>query len=130
MTFVMPHRAGKLDRQSVRTQKLAVGQIAFNDDASTNVMTPFSGRVTRVLAKVGDEVKRGDPLFEIDSPEVAQAQMTLITALLARDKAQSSLTIAQRQAERLERLIKDKATSLREYEQAVNDLTGAQSDFK
>src|SRR5262245_52935515 len=47
-----------------RLHKPAIGQIAFNEDASTVVQTPFSGRVTRVLAKIGDEVKRGDPLFE------------------------------------------------------------------
>src|SRR4051794_7173234 len=41
--------------------KHAIGQIAFNEDASTVVQTPFSGRVTRVLARIGDVVKRGDP---------------------------------------------------------------------
>src|SRR5438270_4140811 len=36
-----------------RVQKQAIGQIAFNEDASTVVTTPFSGRVIRVLAKIG-----------------------------------------------------------------------------
>jgi len=110
--------------------KQAIGQIAFNEDASTVVQTPFSGRVTRVLAKIGDEVKRGDPLFEIDSPEVVQAQTDLIAALHGVEKAKSALNAAQRQAERLTRLIKDKATSQREMEQAVNDHAAAESDFK
>ena len=52
-----------------RVHKPAIGQIAFNEDASTVVQTPFSGRVTRVLVKIGDDVKRGDALFEIDSPK-------------------------------------------------------------
>ena len=56
-----------------RRQKAAIGQIAFNEDASTLVLTPFPGRVTRLIAKVGDTVKRGDPLFEIDSHEVVAA---------------------------------------------------------
>jgi cobalt-zinc-cadmium efflux system membrane fusion protein len=120
----------KVEPYGFRIQKQAIGQIAFNEDASTVVMTPFSGRVTRVLAKVGDEVKRNAPLFEIDSPEVAQAQTDLIAALLARDKSQSSLQTAQRQADRMLRLIKDKATSQREVDQAVNDLAAAESDFK
>src|SRR5258705_3262213 len=46
-----------------RLHKPAIGQIAFNDDASTIVQTPFSGRVTKVLARIGDDVKRGDALF-------------------------------------------------------------------
>jgi cobalt-zinc-cadmium efflux system membrane fusion protein len=64
-----------------RNQKPAIGQIAFNEDRSTVVVTPFSGRVIRVIGKIGDEIKRGDPLFEIDSPEVVTAQTDLIAAL-------------------------------------------------
>lgn len=115
---------------SFQQQKTAIGQIAFNEDASTNVFTPFSGRVTRLMARVGDEVKRGDPLFEIDSPEVVQAQTDLIAALHGRDKAKSQLGIAQRQAERQSRLLRDKATSQREVDQALNDLAMAESDSK
>jgi len=84
---------------SFRQQKTAIGQIAFNENASTNVFTPFSGRVTRLMAQVGDEVKRGDPLFEIDSPEVVQVQTDLIAALHARDKANSHLDVMRRQAD-------------------------------
>ena len=119
-----------VDVYPFRQHKLAIGQIAFNDDASTVVQTPFSGRVTRLLAKIGDDVKRGDPLFEIDSPEVVQAQTDLIAALHSVDKAKSQLLAAQRQAERQNRLIKDKATSQREVDQAINDEAAAQSDLK
>jgi cobalt-zinc-cadmium efflux system membrane fusion protein len=120
----------KIEPHGFRVQKQAIGQIAFNEDASTVVLTPFSGRVTRVLAKVGEEVKRNTPLFEIESPEVVTAQQDLIAALLSRDKSQSNLTIAQRQADRMLRLVKDKAASQRDVDQAVNDLAAAESDFR
>jgi cobalt-zinc-cadmium efflux system membrane fusion protein len=120
----------KAEPYSFRLQKQAIGQIAFNEDASTVVITPFSGRVTRVLAKLGDEVKRGDPLFEIDSPEVVQAQTDLIAALHAIDKAQSNLNIAQRQLDRNNRLIVNKAISQRDADVAGNDMASAESDFK
>src|SRR3954447_19203459 len=32
----------------------AIGQIAYNDDLSTPVPSPYSGRVVRVIAKLGD----------------------------------------------------------------------------
>src|SRR3979490_2389343 len=32
-------------------QRSAIGQIAFNEDASTAVLTPFSGRVPRLIAQ-------------------------------------------------------------------------------
>jgi len=113
-----------------RVYKVAVGQIAFNEDASTVVQTPFTGRVTRVIAKIGDVVKPGDPLFEVDSPEVVQAQTDLISALHALEKARTSLQVAQRQAERTARLLGDKAISMREAEQARNDQAIAESDLK
>ena len=78
---------------SFRRQKSAIGQIAFNADASTAVPTPFSGRVTRLIAKIGDEVKRGDPLFEIDSPEVVQAQAEPIATVQAPEKSKSQLAL-------------------------------------
>jgi membrane fusion protein, heavy metal efflux system len=110
--------------------KVAVGQIAFNEDASTLVLTPFTGRVTRVIAKIGDVVKPGDPLFEVDSPEVVKAQTDLISALHSVEKARSNLLVTQRQAERTARLLVDKATSVREAEQARNDQAAAESDLK
>jgi len=111
-------------------QKLAIGQIAFNEDASTVVLTPFSGRVTRLIAKPGDEVKRGDPLFEIDSPEVLQAHTDFIAAIQASAKSKAQLTLAQRALDRQSGLFTDHATSQRELEQARNDLTAAESDVK
>ncbi|MEJ0074868.1 MAG: efflux RND transporter periplasmic adaptor subunit [Alphaproteobacteria bacterium] len=115
------------DRFSI--QKLAVGQIAFNEDMSTVVLTPFSGRVTRLIAKIGDEVKRGDPLFEIDSPEVVQAQTDLIAALHGVEKSKSLLALAKRVMDRQTGLMSDKATSQRELDSARNDFAAAESDL-
>lgn len=111
-------------------QKLAIGQIAFNEDASTVVLTPFSGRVTRLIAKPGDEVKRGDPLFEIDSPEVLQAHTDFIAAVQAAAKSKAQLSLAQRALDRQTGLFADHATSQREVEQARNDFTAAESDVR
>jgi cobalt-zinc-cadmium efflux system membrane fusion protein len=112
-----------------RIQKPAIGQIAFNEDASTVVVTPFSGRVTRLIAKIGDDVKRGDPLFEIDSPEVVQAQTDLIAALHGQEKSKSQLALAKRVLDRQTSLMADKATAMREVDQARNDYAIAESDL-
>jgi cobalt-zinc-cadmium efflux system membrane fusion protein len=112
-----------------RIEKPAIGQIAFNEDASTVVLTPFSGRVTRLIAKIGDDVKRGDPLFEIDSPEVVQAQTDLIAALHGQDKAKAQLALTRRVLDRQTALLADKATSMREVDQARNDHAAAESDL-
>ena len=113
-----------------RVQKQAIGQIAFNEDASTVVLTPFSGRVTRLIGRIGDSVERGDPLFEIDSPEVVQAQTDLIAAAHGVDKARSQVALAKRVFDRQTGLFADKATSQRELDQARNDYAAAESDFQ
>lgn len=110
-------------------KKTAIGQIAFNEDASTVVLTPFSGRVTRLIAKIGDEVKVGDPLFEIDSPEVVQAQTDLIAAVKAVDKAKSQFNLAKRVLDRQSGLLNDRATSQREVDQARTDFAVAENDL-
>ena len=96
------------ESRSISPLKSAIGQIAFNEDASTNVLAPFSGRVTRVIARVGDEVKRGAPLFEIDSPEVMQAQTDLIGCGAGRRaiaKSQLGVDASARVVDRLSELL-------------------------
>jgi len=120
----------KVEATVFRAEKQAIGQIAFNEDASTLVLTPFSGRVTRLIAKIGDAVKRGDPLFEIDSPEVVQAQTDLIAAVQGRDKSKSQLALAKRTSDRQTGLFAANATSQRELEHANTDHTAAETDVR
>ena len=110
--------------------KPGIGQIAFNEDASSVVLAPFSGRITRLIAKVGDDVKRGDPLFELDSPEVVQAQTDLIAAVQGLGKTKSQLALAKRTFDRQSSLIAAKATSQRDVDMAKNDYEAAEADIK
>src|SRR5207253_2223390 len=56
------------------------GFIDFNQDRSVPVLSPWQGRIARVLAKAGDDVKQGDALFTIDSPDLVTAESNLIAA--------------------------------------------------
>lgn len=120
----------KVELCSFRLYKPAIGQIAFNEDASTVVLTPFSGRVTRLIAKIGDDVKRGDALFEIDSPEVVQTQTDLIAAVQGLEKSRHQLALAKRVLDRQTGLFADKATSQRELDQARTDYASAETDLR
>jgi cobalt-zinc-cadmium efflux system membrane fusion protein len=120
----------KVELCSFRLFKPAIGQIAFNEDASTVVRSPFSGRATRLIAKIGDDVKRGDPLFEIDSPEVVQTQTDLIAAVQALEKSKHQLALAKRVSDRQTGLFADKATSQRELDQARADYASAETDLR
>jgi len=111
-------------------QRSAIGQIAFNEDTSTIVLTPFSGRVTRLIAKVGDQVKRGDPLLEIDSPEQASPQNDFIAAQTARNKARSQLNMATIMEKRIRDLHEGKAAPFKDLQQAEAQLTAAENDMR
>ena len=113
-----------------RVQKSAIGQIAYNEDTSTAVMTPFPGRVTRLIAKIGDQVKRGDPLFELDSPEVVQPQNEFIATLSATNKARSQLDLARIVEKRFRDLYEGKAAALKEWQQAQGQLVSAENDMR
>lgn len=120
----------KADVKAFGELKPGIGQIAFNEDASSVVLAPFSGRITRLIAKVGDDVKRGDPLFELDSPEVVQAQTDLIAAVQGLGKVKSQLALAKRTLDRQSSLIAAKATSQRDVDLAKNDHEAAEADIK
>jgi RND family efflux transporter MFP subunit len=75
------------------------------------VVTPIAGgRVTRVMAELGQAVRRGQALAEIYSPELAGAQTRLI-ALRAEYEA------AEQQVNRTRRLVEIGAASQQELEQ-------------
>lgn len=132
---VVPDQLHQLDvvaaePYAFRRQKAAIGQIAYNEDATTPVVTPFPGRVTRLIAKVGDAVKRGDPLLEIDSREVVQPQSEFIAAVAAVNKARSQLDLARTVEKRQKDLYGGDAIALKEWQQAQAGLVSAENDMR
>ncbi len=58
----------------------AVGNIDFNQNLAVQVFTPYQGRIINAFPNIGDQVKKGDVLFTIDSPDLLNAESTLIAA--------------------------------------------------
>ena len=75
--------------------KNAVGSIDFNEDMTVQVFTPYQGKIIALYAKVGDEVKKGQTLFTIDSPDLLNAESSLISAAGVLDQTTRVLTRAQ-----------------------------------
>ena len=120
----------KVGTYAFRAQTSAIGQIGYNEDASTIVLTPFSGRVTRLIARLGDQVKRGDPLLEIDSPEQFVLQNDFIAAQAAKRKASSQHNLAQILEQRVRGLHEGKAAPFKDLQQAEAQLAGAENDVR
>jgi cobalt-zinc-cadmium efflux system membrane fusion protein len=105
---------------SFRSEQIADGRIALNSDTSTQVFSPYSGRVIRVLAGIGEHVKRGAPLFSIEASEFAQTQSDLLNAT-------SQLKLARLGEERRHAAFDSKGGSLQDWQLAQADLASAQT---
>jgi len=73
----------------------AVGYVDFDQDHLAQVSSPYAGRVREVFAKSGDNVTRGQALFSVDSPDLAQAEATLVSAAAARVQTTAALERAK-----------------------------------
>ena len=49
------------------SEEITEGKIAVNGDRTTPVFSPYSGRITRVIAGLGDTVKKGAPLATMEA---------------------------------------------------------------
>jgi cobalt-zinc-cadmium efflux system membrane fusion protein len=101
----------------------ATGTVAFNGDRSTQVLSPVSGPVTRVLANPGATVSKGAALAYVASPDFAEGVATY-------RKAQTAYRNAKRIADRDSLLFKNDAIARGDLEQAQADLAGAQADLE
>jgi len=102
------------------------GKIAVDDELVTPVFSPYSGRVTRLIARPGDNVARGDPLFTIEANELAQGQNDLVTAAAALRTAKAQLQLAETNEKRQHALYQAQGAALKDWQQAQVDLATAQ----
>ena len=123
-------KLGRVEQRNFGDERTAIGQIALNEDATTPIFPPYPGRVTRLFPKPGDTVKKGDPLFDIDSPDLVQAESALIAAEATEAKARSQLDLTTHSLARQRELFQAKATALKDLEQAQADQRAAESDFR
>ncbi len=102
------------------------GMIAIDDDLNTPVFSPYSGRVTHVIAKPGDVVKAGQPLFAIQASEFVQAQNDLVAAVATLRTARAQLRMAQTSEKRAHDLFNAQGGALKDWQQSQVDLATAQ----
>ncbi len=102
------------------------GKIAIDDDLVTPVFSPYTGRITRLIARAGDMVNKGDPLFGIQATELAQAQNDLITAVAGLRTAKAQLNLATTNEKRQHDLYTAQGAALKDWQQAQVDLATAQ----
>ncbi|RUP08638.1 efflux RND transporter periplasmic adaptor subunit [Hyphomicrobium sp.] len=100
-------------------EKEAIGSIDFNEELSVQVFSPYSGRIVNLYGKLGDNVRKGQTLFTIDSPDLLQSESNLISAA-------GVLDLTNRNLNRLKELFKSHAIAQRDLEQATSDQQAAE----
>jgi len=116
--------------RAFRAEHVTEGKIAVDEDKSTPVFSPYAGRVTKLLAKPGDSVKQGQPLFVIEAADTVGAQNDFVAASTGLNKAKSQFELATIQDKRAKDLFEGKAVPLKDYQQSQATLFQAQNDLR
>ena len=105
---------------SFRTERAADGRIALDADTTTQVFSAYSGRVTRVLVGIGEQVKAGTRLLAVEASEFVQGESDLYNDA-------SQLKLARINEERKHAAFESKGGSLQDWQQSQADLAAAQT---
>jgi cobalt-zinc-cadmium efflux system membrane fusion protein len=116
--------------KNFRAEYVTEGKVAVDEDRSTPVFSPYAGRVTKLLAKPGESLTQGQPLFTIEAADTVQAQNDFIAAMTSQNKAKSALELADIQYKRAKDLYEGRAIPLKDFQQAEATQVQAQNDMR
>jgi RND family efflux transporter MFP subunit len=86
-------RLGTAEKKLFTKEIRAVGRVELNERLLSSVNLKFAGWIERLhVSAVGDVVSKGQPLFEIYSPELLEAEKNYLLAFEARRQVKDALT--------------------------------------
>lgn len=109
--------------QEFATRRTAVGTIDFNQNLLIQVFSQYPGKILKAFYNVSDDVKQGDILFTIDSPDLLQAESTLLASA-------GVLELQTRTLARARQLLKAGGSAQKDIDQATSDQQTAEGNFK
>ncbi len=113
-------KIGTVGTYEFPVEKETVGNISFADEQSVQVFPDYQGTIIKSFVELGAQVKQGEPLYTITSPDLIQAESNLIGAA-----AQFDLTDKE-----LKRVTGLAGVAQRELEQAISDQQTAEGALK
>jgi cobalt-zinc-cadmium efflux system membrane fusion protein len=99
------------------------GRIEANEQRTTRIGSSITGRVTQVMAEVGDRVQAGQPLAKLASPELSNAQLGFLRAL-------SATKLAERSVERAQQLVTADVIGHAELQRREVELSVARAELR
>jgi cobalt-zinc-cadmium efflux system membrane fusion protein len=116
-------KVGPVETRDFEVLKTAVGTIGFNENMLVQVFSQYPGKILKALCNVGDDVKKGDVLFTIDSPDLLQAESTLLASA-------GVLELQTRILARATGLLRAGGSAQKDVDQATSDQQTAEGSFK
>ena len=92
----------------------APAKIEANPNRVSHAVLPVPGRIVKVMAKLGDAVKKGQPVVVIESPAAAEAETTYLQSESGVRQSQIALTKAESDLARLTDLFQHDAVAKKE----------------
>ncbi len=111
----------KIEVSHFRRTIETTGTVAFDADQATQVVSPISGPVARLLVNVGVAVRKGEPLASVSSPDFG-------AEVGAYRKAEVAARNLRRIADLDAQLFQNDALARRELEQSEADAVSAEAD--
>ena len=109
----------KVERQKVAVPVTLTGEIRFDERRVGHVSSQVEGIIKRVQVALGDKVKKGQPLVEIESVVIGEAQAANL-------EAQGLLKLARRNFERVSELRRENISSEKEFLRAKQESDAAE----
>jgi cobalt-zinc-cadmium efflux system membrane fusion protein len=111
------------EQRSFELLKTAVGTIDFDENMLVQVFSQYPGKIVKAFFNLGDEVKQGDILFTIDSPDLLQAESALLASA-------GVLELQTRTLARATQLLRAGGSAQKDVDQATSDQQTAEGNFK
>lgn len=105
----------------------SIFSVSIKGEDDVNILPRVNGKIKAVFVHEGEEVKAGQPLFEIDSPE---SEQQYLTAKAAVSSAEAQLHTATLNMESYKPLMEEGIISQVQYKTAVNAMNTAQAGLE
>lgn len=115
------YKIGTATRTEVALVQEHPARIEANERLVSRIGATVTGRVTQVLAELGDTVRPGQVLAQVSSPELTTAQLAYL-------RAQSDLALAERAVERARQLIQADVIGTAELQRRESELAIARAE--
>jgi cobalt-zinc-cadmium efflux system membrane fusion protein len=107
-----------------------LGRVLYNQNQFAHISALAGGVIQRVLVDFGTEVKKGQPLVEISSPEIAEAKTAYLSALSELDLKEGIYQREQQLADKQVSSRQEREQAKAEYRRARNDAATARQRLR